>query len=57
MIAAAFFVLTLLVIWLGAAAVAALALPARDWRSEDFELREYAQWRLEHEGRVDADGK
>ena len=57
MIAAAFFVLTLLVIWLGAAAVAALALPVRDWRSEDFELREYAQWKREREGRGDADGK
>jgi hypothetical protein len=57
MIAAAFFVLTVLVIWLGAAAVAALALPARDWRAEDFELREFSQWRLEREGRGDADGK
>jgi hypothetical protein len=57
MIAAAFFVLTLLVIWLGAAAVAALALPERDWRAEDFELRGYSQWRLEREGRGDADGK
>jgi hypothetical protein len=57
MIAAAFFVLTLLVIWLGAAAVAALALPERDWRAEDFELREYAQWKREREGRGDADGK
>ncbi len=57
MIAAAFFVLTLLVIWLGAAAVAALALPERDWRAEDFELREYAQWRLEREGRGDAGGE
>jgi hypothetical protein len=57
MIAAAFFVLTVLVIWLGAAAVAALALPVRDWRAEDFELREYAQWKREREGRGDADGK
>jgi len=57
MIAAAFFVLTLLVIWLGAAAVAAPALPVRDWRAEDFELRESAQWKLEREGRGEADGK
>jgi hypothetical protein len=37
--------------------VAALALPVRDWRAEDFELREFSQWRLEREGRGDADGK
>ena len=42
---------------LGFLAVWFAVMPAQDWSREDFELRDFTEWRREQEGRGDAGGE